>query len=390
MMIRIFGIFFLVFCAFAAAPVRAQESDLYIQDQAEKKAAPLNIDFSTYQRDIDDLFEIALMQTPTMNSGINDVILNLNRKIAENPGNASPLISLAHVYRLLGQPSEANRFYEQALTLDPDNFHLNVFSALTSSQVPDYEKALARLDKATDLNDLDLYAWMTKGRVQMLLNKDDEALDSFKHALEIDPEQKQVAFAMSLLYQRQGRAEEAEAVLAAMKEKNPDDLFVQYHLGALALAQADAAKALSYWNKVFYAGVRDTQFLFNLSVAFLENSEPDKAKKVLQHLEFFLPGQSDVDLMMAESYRQMNKLDEATRRFKLILAENPRNMSALMGLAQVLDQDGQADERDALLREAAAIAQREKIKAEKARKMQEFREDLFGDPDAPALGSGFE
>lgn len=369
--------------------VYAQESAIYA-DEKKASEAPLNIDFTTYQKDIDDLFQIALMQSPTMNSGINNVILNLNRKITENPENPSPVISLAHVYRLLGQPTEANRFYEKALELDPDNFHLNVFSALTSSQTSQYEEALERLEKATQLNPLDLYAWMTKGRVLMILKRDEEALACFQKANEIDPDQRQAAFAMSLIYQKLGREEEALAVLEELKRKNPDDLFIQYHLGALAFAQGNAEEALEHWQNLFNEGVRDTRFLFNLSMAFLEGGEPAKAEKILEHLEFFLPGEVDVDIMIAESFRLMNRLDDAERRFRVILAENPGQLSAYMGLAQVLDEEGKHEERDQILQEAAVYAQHARTLAEEKKRMDDFREDILGDPDAPGFASSIE
>jgi tetratricopeptide (TPR) repeat protein len=347
------------------------------------------VDFETYQRNIDDIFQIALMKSPTVDYGLNRIIVNLNRQITEDSKDPEPLISLGHVYRIIGQPAEANRFYEKALALDPNSFHLNIFSALTSSQIEDYENALLKLDQATNLHPNESYSWVVKGRILMLLKRDQEAIESLKKAFELEPNNRQVGFALSLLYEQVGDPDHAFLILEKLKDQNPSDIFVQYHLGALSLMENNVQKALEHWNKLFSDGVRDTQFLFNLSMAYLRNNEAAKAEKILEHLQFFLPNEQDVEVMMAEGYRQMHQFEEAERRYRLVLAENPRYVTAYIGLSQVLDELGRYDERDEILKEASFYAEEEQKKAVSKLKMRDFRSQVFGDPDFDVPESGF-
>ena len=113
---------------------------------------------------------------------------------------------------------------------------------------------------------------------------------------------------------------------------------------------------------MFKDGIRDIQFLFNLAVAYLENGQGEKAKRILDPLNFFFPRELDVDFLMAEAYRQMNLLPEAERGYRLVLAEDPDYLSAYMGLAHALDQEGKTEERDRVLADAALSAEKIRIK----------------------------
>ena len=331
------------------------------------------IDFETYQRNIDDMFRIALMASPEVDNGINSVIVDLNRKIAENPENVESIIALGHVYRILGQPAEANRFYQKALKLNPDNFHLNIFSAMTNIQVKNFNEALQELSRAVEKNPMDVYARLARGRMDMILRKYQEAAGDFQKALEVQPDNRQAAFALSLAYQALGQNAKAMGLLNQLKEKNPEDLFIRYHLGALAMAEGNPGQAVEYWEGLFKAGVRDIQFLFNLAIAYLQSDQGEKGKIIVDHLSFFFPREVDLDFLMAETYRQMNLLEEAERRYRLVVAEDPYYLSALIGLAEVLGQQGKVRESRKTLKQAELSAREITLREAAIQKQQEIK-----------------
>ncbi len=326
------------------------------------------IDFEAYQRNIDDLYHIALMSSPNMDYGINNVIVNLNRKLAERPDDAEAMIGLGHVYRILGQPSEANRFYEKALSKDPGNFHLNIFTAITNVQEKDFEKALGLLKQASENNPLDIYPRIASGRILMIMKRYEEAAAHFEKVLELEPESREAAFAVSLAYQQIGQTDKAVQVLRDLQKKIPNDLYIRYHLGALSLMKGNITQTLHYWEELFHQGIRDIQFLFHLAIAYLEAGESLKSKKILEHLSFLFPRELDVELLTAEAYRQMNQLKEAERRYRLILAENPKYLSAYMGLADVLErQNRRGEAKEALSQAEQHAAELERLEADEQR-----------------------
>ncbi len=349
------------------------ETTRLIQDEPIEIPKLPAIDFETYQRNIDDIFQIALMTNPNVDSGINGMIVDLNRKVAENPQNAESLIALAHVYRILGQPSEANRFYEKALQLDPNNFHLNLFAAMTNMRSKNYDRALAELDQAIEKSPADIYAWMARGRILMLLHRYKEAAENFEKALELEPENRQAAFSLSLAYQALGKNKKAFEMLKRLKSQDPDNTFIRYHLGALALANGEPREAITYWEDLFKEGLRDIPFLMNLAVAYLQNGDAGTAKQILNHLNFFFPREIELDFLKAEAYRQMNLFKDAELQYRLVLAENPDYLSASVGLGDVLMRQGKLEQSRTVLAEAEqqAIAAAQKPVKSKRLKLTE-------------------
>lgn len=334
-----------------AEPLRARD--------AAQDPEPGRIDFENYQRNIDDIFHLALMAGADGDYSVNSVIVELNRKIAGNPRDPDALMSLGHVYRILGQLTEANRFYQKALELDPDNFHSNLFSALVQAEDDAFEGALRNLEAAIRLQPAELYPWMTQGKILMLLKRDEEAAQSFRRALEIQPENRQALFALSLIEQRLKRPGEARKLLEKLHAAQPGDLFVRYHLGALELADRRPAQALVYWEPVFNEGVRDPNFLFNLSAAYKEGGQPAKAEAILNHLKFMMPRGLDIELLMADVYGQLGRLKDAESGYRAILAEEPGNLAAAVGLADLLRRSGaRPEESERLVRQAAETARR--------------------------------
>jgi len=375
------GIFTLLF--FLSIPAHAEDASALrlssetVQQESSPSPEP-TIDFESYRRDIDDLFQIAMMRGPSVDRGINSTIVDLNRKIAEKPEDAGPYVSLGHVYRILGQPREANLFYEKALALNPGDFHLNLFSAMMDAQELDYNKALAAIDAALKVHPMDLFAQISRGRVLSLLGRYQEAVDVFQKVLDVEPENRQALAAQALLYPKIGKPEESVRILEAIRKREPEDVFVRFNLGALYFQTGKASQGLEVWEDLFRDGFRDPSFLFNLAAAFRESGKPDQSKALLEHLHFFFPREPDVELMLAESYRQMNRSKEAERQYRLVIAEYPNYLSAYMGLAHLLGGEGRPEERDEILQQAfdrsRALAdlkaEKEKMEAEQKMNME--------------------
>lgn len=368
-----------------AKPLPVPAASAQIQVAPSNTASPA-IDFETYQRNIDDIYQIALMSSPNVDSGINNVIVNLNRKIAENPSDADSLMNLGHVYRILGQPREANRFYRKALKLDPDNFHLNVFAGLQSAQDKDLDQAIEKLSAAIEKNPMDYYAWMARARVYMMKHEYEKAALDFEKVLEIQPESRQAALALSLVYQQLGQNQKALEILETLRAKNPANPLIRYHIGALLMAQKKTDQTIQYWEGLFKDGVRDVQFLFNLAAAYLRNGDGSKAQNILIHLNFMFPRQRDVDFLMAEAYRQTQLYEDAEREYRLLLAEDPYYLSAYVGLAQTLDLQGKSQERQKVIEQAELFAQEAEeiqFQREQARQTEDLQKTVLSQfPDA--------
>ncbi len=349
-------------------------SHLQAASPAENTSQQPSLDFETYRRNVDDIFRIYLTASPNVGYGVNDIIVELNRKIQENPENPESIMNLAHIYRILGQPAEANRFYQKALKLDPNNLNLRFFSLITNLQSKKLDQALEDLNLALEKNPADIYARMARGRLLMIREEYKKSASDFKKVLQIQPENRTAAFALSLVYQSLGQKSKAFKILQELRRKNPKEPFVRYHLGALLFANEKYADAVQYWEGLFNDGVRDMQFLLNLSAAYIKNKQDEKAKIILDHMSFFFPREIDVDFLMAETYRQMKLYQEAERRYRYVLVEDPYYTSASLGLSEVLERQGKRNESRNVLTMAEESARELTLKQAEAAERQRIQQ----------------
>ncbi|MDP3920707.1 MAG: tetratricopeptide repeat protein [Candidatus Omnitrophota bacterium] len=311
------------------------------------------IEFDAYRKNIDDLFYITLRSNSDPHYGLNTMIIDLNRKLAEDPENPDTLISLGHIYRILGEPGEANSLYEKALAIDPQSPYLYGFSAMMLLAMGDSEGALAQLNQAVRTNPTDSYAWFVRGKTLIMLNDVDTASMSLEKVLELDPDNQEAATVLSLLYQERGDVSEGERLLEGMYEKHPTSQVVRYHLGVVYFATGRPEKTISLWEELFFEGIRDIRFLKNLAAAYLRGGNPAKAEKIVDYLLFSKPRDPNIRFLRAEAYRMTRQWEQAEREYRGLMAEYPGYIAAALGLAQTLEDQGEAEEAVEILKEAA-------------------------------------
>jgi len=318
---------------------------------------PMATDFQTYQKNLDDFFYVSINTNPDHEYGVHSAILDLTRKRAANPEDPEPLVALGHIFRILGQPAEANRFYLNAIQHKQDNYYLYVFSGLMYFQLKQYKEAFEQFDKAIVLNDHDLYAWLARGRAAREAGDTPKAVESYRRAHDLDPGNEEAAFMRSAYELSQGRKKSALKIFEDLDAGKPKNDYVRYQLGGLYLLNDQPAKTLDLWEELFSQGDRNPEFLFSLSLAYFQTEKYEKARQVLEHLRFFYPRETGVEFLLAETDRAEGKTEEAIRGYRALLAERPAYMQAYTGLVLALMEKKDIKGARAVLKEAAAYAQ---------------------------------
>jgi Tfp pilus assembly protein PilF len=84
-------------------------------------------------------------------------------------------------------PQKAIRFFEKALSEDPNNVEVLSNLALALQYLADLNKALQYLDKALKIDPTYVPAWVNKGSIFLMLKRFNEALTCFDKAYALDP-----------------------------------------------------------------------------------------------------------------------------------------------------------------------------------------------------------
>lgn len=322
------------------------------QEAIHQQTQNLGMPFSLYQKSLDDLIHIAITTHPDPSFGINQVIVKMNRTLSQNPQDVKTLMNLGHMYRLLGQPQEAARYYEKALDIQPNHYHLNIFAGITSFQNGKLVQALEEFSHAVSLNPRDPDVWAMRGRTLLGLERIPEAISSYEQAVKLNPDHPESVYLLSLLYQKNGQTDAAIKTVEHLIAAQPQDKYARFHLGVLYLLRKEAQKALPLFDQLYLEGVREPQFLFHYVIASIETKNYSKSEIILKHLQFFYPDVQDIDFMMAELYRKMGRLNEAEQKYREIIALDPDDTEAKVGLALTLKERGKLKEGLKVLKEA--------------------------------------
>jgi putative PEP-CTERM system TPR-repeat lipoprotein len=143
---------------------------------------------------------------------------------AEKDSKAPELqFALAQLELARSNPGKANEALDRAIALQPSRVELVNQAGTLLMQNGKYEAALARFQKATELDPKSARYWLNLGRAQLALRQDDQARASFQRAQELSSEWIEPVTALALLDVRAKKFDEALQRANEMLAKHPGD-----------------------------------------------------------------------------------------------------------------------------------------------------------------------
>ncbi len=219
-----------------------------------------------------DAYELVLRARPALKrpsrAGIVEARALLRQALAIDPGYAAAHAALGDTYHAdisMGwaeSPEERwDRVLEEAnlaLENDPASVKGRILLARRHMAFNQYDEAQRELDRALEENPNDADALAGRGNVLLWMGKTDEAIESLRFALRIDPELNAFdRFALCLAYYLKGRYDEAIEQGETNLRKTPDAYF---NLAVLAAAYAQAQRPADVQRIVAVLRSRDPTF----------------------------------------------------------------------------------------------------------------------------------
>lgn len=159
------------------------------------------------------------------------------------------MLNKANYYELNGELDKAIDVENASIDLDPENAAIYAMRSITHLKKKEGDKALSDINTAIALGEPTPYYSYTRGRINMLLGKKDEADSDFKTvvgdtaAAEIEP------YALFYL----GEKDKAIALTDSLLTASPDDASTIYNAACLYSLLNDKENALKYLEKAFNA-----------------------------------------------------------------------------------------------------------------------------------------
>jgi tetratricopeptide (TPR) repeat protein len=325
-----------------------------------------------------------------------DAVLNYRNAIKKNPALGEAHYRLALALLRKGTANDAYQELNRAVTLDPKNNPAKVeFANLClAGYVRDpkhpailYKQAQTMADQLTAAGGDRVEGLRLKGEIALIDNHPGIAIDSFRQALGVAPENNQVAVGLAQALFRDNQPEEGERTARRIVERNPQFGPAYETLYSYYAAQQSWDKAEELLKLWVAKNPKESGPVLRLAAFYYGRKQPDDGEKILKTMVDRQADFPQADLLVGdfhelarkpeialEDYRrgesrdherqstyqereasvlaQLGRREEALKAAEAIIAKDPKNQFARALKVQLLDQLGGAQN----LSTAAALA----------------------------------
>lgn len=282
--------------------------------------------------------------------------------------------SLAKIYHLKGQYSEAISEFEEALKADSSSSILRTEFAKTLLESQDVTRAVEECEAAVELDPENAEAHFLLGRVYRRYRSQDEmtgrALTQFEKVLEIDPEHMGALYDAAEIHREMAEFEEAADLYRRLRTVNPNvtriyeteadawlrsnklveatealEAGLRYQhgnsrymifLGSLYSRLGREADAVNLYSRELETA-QTAELAHALAASLLELDRPGEAIELLLDYTERFPSETQLKLDLGKAYRQSRRLSEASQLFQEVIEKRPDDVDALYELANVLE-----------------------------------------------------
>lgn len=311
------------------------------------------------------------------------------RKITEkDPKDADSWVTLGRLYRVSNDSPDSEAAFKKALAIDPDNEDaltglgslymdmgdtksaIEKLKAVTDKSPSartlealahayedqqDYKKAAEALQRASDLAPDD--ERITRGLAEDLLYSDqvDPALKLYLQLAEDEPRVPDYQLRLSQIYRVKGNLDKAQEALAKAKQLDPQSLAVRDEEISLLEAQKKYPEAIAALKSILDDTARRNysdnekktriRFLEKLGMDYRSNQQYQQAIDTFRQIGTVDPEAStQVSLQVAETYRAQKDYPSALKEMDAALKKSPKDLGVVAERAQLLAEEGKADQ----------------------------------------------
>lgn len=209
-------------------------------------------------------------------------IERLKAELKESPNNVATLLNLAQIYLMMEQYKESEQYCRQALRVELKNEEAKKILAQIYYRKENFDMAEIILNGIGGIKSKDSKVLNLLGMIAIHDHRNGEAMDYFKTALKINPNDVAVRMNLGVLYlkyrQLANAAIEFERVLRIM----PDHDDAKLHLAIVKTARGDFKTAESIYGEILDKRSNNPLALYNLAVMEKNRKNYNNAIEVLK------------------------------------------------------------------------------------------------------------
>ncbi len=216
----------------------------------------------------------------------------------------------------VGRLEEAEEAYRRVLEADPNNLRAYFGLAEVYEALQKFEQAIEVVQKAGQVAKSLNMPGSQQGRIHLFIGEFDlkleklkEAAESFKEAVDLDPDNAQLKSDIGDAYASRGYHEEAEAYYEAAMAQDPRLAHIYNRLGITYRRQAKYNQALEVYKKALRIRPKDDHLLFNIARTLDEAGRREEAEKYLDRAIRIAPNLKEAKALKASFEAKKEQLD---------------------------------------------------------------------------------
>ncbi len=171
-----------------------------------------------------------------------------------------------------------------------------------------------------------------------------EAIDEFKLALEIDPNNVNVHNSLGVCYGLQNRYDSAIAEFKQAIALDREEYMALYNLGLIHLLIEQKDRALKFFLEADKINGSNYEVAFQTGKLYLEKGHIDKSRPYLERAAELEPTSGQVYRYLGDCYAASLRPQEAIAAYKKAIKYNPQDAAAMSALGSIFDDEGENPE----------------------------------------------
>lgn len=223
--------------------------------------------------------------------------------------------------------------FQKILDSAPDFLQPRVMVAMIFLKQKRFDDAITECTKMLKKHPSNGLVHNILGSAYMGQGEMEKSVEEFDKAVDLDPRLADAHFKKGLFSIKAGNMEEAEDQLETAVSLAPEALNSRIVLASHYLRQEDYAKAIETLEKGLSGQIQDAVLYNYLSLAYFSQKDPEKALASLENAKKAKPDFLPPYFNLASYYGKKGELEKAREQYLAVLAKDPANLRALIGMA---------------------------------------------------------
>jgi len=251
-----------------------------------------------------------------------------------DPKNINSFFYLGYINALTNKLERSEEWYKKGLEIDPKNEHLMDYLSETLKREDKFDESIDVLKKLAEIKQSDK-VWFRIGKLYEDQDFSDEAIEAYKQALEINPNNKEVQYRLATVLYDQELYEEAIPYLEKAAESFPDDEVIGKKLAKSYFQTGKLDAAINNYKSLISKDPKNIKAYFNLAGVYRINNQNKKSIETLLKLQKIDKDDAKVYTRLADAYVGEKNYTLAIKNAKIALKKNSELHVPYMILAQV-------------------------------------------------------